>query len=393
MAGVIPIIFAVSILLFPAQIADLLHRQRHRLGAERGDLDQHEPERAEQHPAVRDAVLPAGRLLHVLLHGLPVPARPDRRLPAQERRLHPGHPSGQADRAVPGRASRTGSRSAARSSSDCIAVLPFIVTGDHPGHAEPPARRDEHPDHGQRRGRDDEAARGADDDASLRGLHPMTDDVRARSSGERLIVLLVGRRRRPARAPRRRPSRASSGSRTSLRATSSVPRWRPARRSAIEARHVHGARRARARTRSRSACSWTSSPSRHAARGAILDGFPRTVAQAAGARRDARAPQGERVDRVIFIEVPTEVLVRRVGGRWVCPTCGTPYHEIADPPRVPGHLRPRGRRSSCQRDDDRPEVVRARLEQQVPPMLEVVDHYERAGHRRPGRRRSCRSRA
>ena len=62
----------------------------------------------------------------------------------------------------------------------------------------------------------------------------------------------------------------------------------------------------------------------------------------------------------------------------ICPTCGTPYHVITDPPREPGvcdkdgtALRPR--------DDDRPEVVRARLERQVPPMLEVVDHYERAG--------------
>ena len=67
----------------------LLHGQRHRVGAERRDLDQHEPERPEQPSAVRDAVLPAGRLLHVLLHGLPVPARPDGRLPAQERWLHP----------------------------------------------------------------------------------------------------------------------------------------------------------------------------------------------------------------------------------------------------------------------------------------------------------------
>ncbi|HYI67697.1 MAG TPA: hypothetical protein VEW95_12310, partial [Candidatus Limnocylindrales bacterium] len=65
-------------------------------------------------------------------------------------------------------------------------------------------------------------------------------------------------------------------------------------------------------------------------------------------------------------------------GRWTCPQCGTPYHESTDPPLVAGvcdrcgaHLR--------QRDDDRPEVVRARLDRQVPPMLDVVDHYERAG--------------
>lgn len=115
----------------------------------------------------------------------------------------------------------------------------------------------------------------------------------------------------------------------------------------------------------------------HAARGAILDGFPRTVGQAT-ALDETLDGLGEQIDRVIFIEVPTEVIIKRVGGRWVCPTCGTPYHETADPPRVAGICDKDGT-ALRQRDDDRPEVVRARLERQVPPMLEVIDHYERAG--------------
>ncbi len=114
-----------------------------------------------------------------------------------------------------------------------------------------------------------------------------------------------------------------------------------------------------------------------AARGAILDGFPRTVGQAR-ALDETLARQGERIRRVIFIDVPTEALVRRVAGRWVCPQCGTPYHEDTDPPRVPGVCDKDGV-AIQQRDDDRPEVVRARLEKQVPPMLAVIDHYERAG--------------
>lgn len=114
-----------------------------------------------------------------------------------------------------------------------------------------------------------------------------------------------------------------------------------------------------------------------AARGAILDGFPRTVGQAR-ALDDTLAGQGERIRRVIFIDVPTDELVRRVAGRWVCPTCGTPYHETNDPPRQPG-ICDRDGSPLRQRDDDRPEVVRARLDRQVPPMLAVVDHYERAG--------------
>jgi adenylate kinase len=115
----------------------------------------------------------------------------------------------------------------------------------------------------------------------------------------------------------------------------------------------------------------------NAARGAILDGFPRTVRQA-GALDDTLASQGERIRRVIYIDVPTDELVRRVAGRWVCPTCGTPYHESTDPPRVAG-ICDRDGTALRQRDDDRPEVVRARLSRQVPPMLEVVTHYERAG--------------
>jgi adenylate kinase len=114
-----------------------------------------------------------------------------------------------------------------------------------------------------------------------------------------------------------------------------------------------------------------------AQRGAILDGFPRTVAQAE-ALDDTLAQQGERVRRVIFIDVPADELVRRLSGRWVCPVCGTPYHETLDPPRVPGRCDREGA-ELVQRDDDRPDVVRERLERQVPPMLEVVEHYRRGG--------------
>jgi adenylate kinase len=114
-----------------------------------------------------------------------------------------------------------------------------------------------------------------------------------------------------------------------------------------------------------------------AARGAILDGFPRTVGQAE-ALDATLAEQGERIRRVIFIDAPTDVLVRRVAGRWICPECGTPYHEDTDPPKVAGRC-DRDGATLRQRDDDRPEVVRARLERQVPPMLAVVEHYEGAG--------------
>jgi adenylate kinase len=114
-----------------------------------------------------------------------------------------------------------------------------------------------------------------------------------------------------------------------------------------------------------------------ARRGAILDGFPRTVAQAE-ALDATLAARGERIERVISIEVPVETLVARVAERRVCPECGTPYHVTGDPPRVAGHCDREGAELQ-QRDDDRPEVVRARLEKQMRPMLEVLAHYDRAG--------------
>jgi adenylate kinase len=114
-----------------------------------------------------------------------------------------------------------------------------------------------------------------------------------------------------------------------------------------------------------------------AVRGAILDGFPRTVTQAQ-ALDATLAARGERIERVISIEVPVEDLVARVAGRRVCPECGTTYHVAGDPPRVAGRCDRDGIELQ-QRDDDRPEVVRARLAKQVLPMLEVLEYYDRAG--------------
>lgn len=111
--------------------------------------------------------------------------------------------------------------------------------------------------------------------------------------------------------------------------------------------------------------------------GAILDGFPRTVRQAQ-ALDETLADHGEQIDRVVFIEVPMEELVRRVSGRWICPSCGTTYHVDTDPPRQAGHCDNDGSRL-VQRDDDRPEVVSARMAKQIPPMEAVIAHYDAAG--------------
>jgi adenylate kinase len=114
-----------------------------------------------------------------------------------------------------------------------------------------------------------------------------------------------------------------------------------------------------------------------AAGGAILDGFPRTRTQAE-ALDVALAEQGGRVDRALLIEVPVEDLVRRAAGRWICAASGHVYHEIANPPRVPGICDLDGS-ELVQRADDREETVRARMAQQLGALEDVVDHYESHG--------------
>jgi adenylate kinase len=111
--------------------------------------------------------------------------------------------------------------------------------------------------------------------------------------------------------------------------------------------------------------------------GAILDGFPRTEAQAR-ALDAALAERGSRVDRALLIDVPAEDLVRRMADRWICEKAGHVYHETANPPRVAGICDIDGSRL-VQRADDRADTIRARLAQQLGALEDVVDHYRRAG--------------
>ncbi|HSS36221.1 MAG TPA: adenylate kinase, partial [Patescibacteria group bacterium] len=111
--------------------------------------------------------------------------------------------------------------------------------------------------------------------------------------------------------------------------------------------------------------------------GVILDGFPRTAAQA-GALDAALDEHGSRVDQALEIEVPTDELVRRMSGRWICEANGHVYNEQTHPPQVAGQCDLDGSRL-IQRADDRVETIRARLEQQLGAMREVTAHYRDQG--------------
>ena len=81
---------------------------------------------------------------------------------------------------------------------------------------------------------------------------------------------------------------------------------------------------------------------------------------------------------VPYIDAPVDELVARLSGRWVCRAAGHPYHDQLEPPRTSGMCDIDGS-ELYQRADDRPEVVKARLAAQLPPLQEVADHYARAG--------------
>ena len=75
---------------------------------------------------------------------------------------------------------------------------------------------------------------------------------------------------------------------------------------------------------------------------------------------------------------PAGERLSRLSGRWLCEAAGHTYHEIAYPPRVAGICDICGSRL-VQRDDDKPDVVRARLEKQLGALEDVVDHYRSVG--------------
>jgi adenylate kinase len=111
--------------------------------------------------------------------------------------------------------------------------------------------------------------------------------------------------------------------------------------------------------------------------GAILDGFPRTRVQAIALDR-ALAEAGRRVDRAIFIDVAVENLIRRMSNRRICTANGHVYNLTSNPPLADAICDLDGS-ELVQRPDDDEATVRARMKEQIPPLLEVVDHYRDAG--------------
>jgi adenylate kinase len=115
-----------------------------------------------------------------------------------------------------------------------------------------------------------------------------------------------------------------------------------------------------------------------AASGFILDGFPRTVAQAETLSAMLKERGLQQIDKAVAIIVPDDEIVKRISGRRTCKNCGAMYHLIYDPPRNHNLC------NSCngelyQRDDDAEDTVRMRLEVYAATMRPLLEYYERKG--------------
>ncbi|GGE54541.1 adenylate kinase [Pullulanibacillus camelliae] len=111
--------------------------------------------------------------------------------------------------------------------------------------------------------------------------------------------------------------------------------------------------------------------------GFLLDGFPRTIAQAE-ALEDMLKQSDRQIDAVLYINVDESMLLERLTGRRVCSKCGATYHVIFNPPKVEGVCDKCGG-ELLQRDDDKEETVKARLEVNIKQQEPLLSFYRNKG--------------
>jgi len=118
---------------------------------------------------------------------------------------------------------------------------------------------------------------------------------------------------------------------------------------------------------------------RDAAKGFILDGFPRNIAQAR-ALSALLDEMGQPLDAVILMQVDTHVLLKRLSGRRICEQCGRVFNIHTAPPGSPPHCDRCGDKPRLvQRPDDREDVIARRLEVYAAQTEPLIEHYRAAG--------------
>jgi adenylate kinase len=111
--------------------------------------------------------------------------------------------------------------------------------------------------------------------------------------------------------------------------------------------------------------------------GVVFDGFPRSLKQAQ-ALDEALGKIKKKIDKVIYINVSEEELLKRLSGRWICRNCQTPYHMVTSPPKKNGKC------DKCdgelyQRPDDAAETVKKRLKVYFSETAPLIKYYRTSG--------------
>jgi adenylate kinase len=112
--------------------------------------------------------------------------------------------------------------------------------------------------------------------------------------------------------------------------------------------------------------------------GYILDGFPRTIAQAKALDR-LLEERGKKVDRVVVMDVDDDALVRRITGRFTCAECGEGYHDLFKMPKVERVCDRCGGTKLTRRKDDNEETVRSRLKAYHGHTEPLIGYYQGQG--------------
>lgn len=113
-------------------------------------------------------------------------------------------------------------------------------------------------------------------------------------------------------------------------------------------------------------------------KGFLLDGFPRTQAQAEALDKIMQ-DLNRSIDVVINIEVNPEILMQRLTGRIICRNCGSTYHKTNNPPKVEGTCDRCGSHDFYQREDDKPETVENRIQINIEQSKPILNYYKAKG--------------
>ena len=112
--------------------------------------------------------------------------------------------------------------------------------------------------------------------------------------------------------------------------------------------------------------------------GFLLDGFPRTIPQAE-VLEQILSDQDRQLDAAIYIKVDKSILMERLTGRFICSNCGETYHKLYNSPQEDGVCDVCGGTEFHQRDDDKPETVKKRIEVNEEQTNALVDFYQEKG--------------